>query len=80
MRDDPRLADVTLLALAAKRRLATRQVDAWQHTEGLAALLEAAKRLPPRDPVADEDLPTTGIGGLLREARQRVPRERKERT
>ena len=45
---------------------------AWERTEGLCALLAAARRLPKRDPW---DLPeleddATGLGRLLREARQ----------
>jgi hypothetical protein len=43
----------------------------WQHTIGLAALLEAAKQLPPRDPWDLEDLgeAPTGLAKLLKEAR-----------
>ena len=47
--------------------------QAWQHTLGLSALLEAAKGLPPRDPFALPDLdeePRTGLGALLVEARR----------
>jgi hypothetical protein len=68
---DPRLADMTLLVLAAKRRLATRQTSAWEHTEGLWSLLQAAKALPRRDPWS---LPSVegcdGMARLLAEARQ----------
>jgi hypothetical protein len=70
MKVDPRLADVTLLALAAKRRLAMRPA-AWEQTEGLCTLLEAARHLPKRGPWAMPDLESdTGMGKLLREARQ----------
>jgi hypothetical protein len=54
---------------------------AWERTEGLAALLDAARRLPQRDPwdaggVEDGDLEDSGsMGQLLREAR-REARER----
>jgi hypothetical protein len=69
---DHRLADMTLLLLAAKRRQAKRAVPDWRTCEGLSALLEAARRLPPRDPC---DVPTldttTGLGKLLAEARQK---------
>ena len=44
----------------------------WQHTEGLSALLAAAKALPQRDPW---DMPSveddrSGLAKLLQEARQ----------
>jgi hypothetical protein len=69
---DPRLADVTLLVLAAKRRRATRPPVDWRHTEGLFALLQAARALPPPGPWALPDLDDeTGMGKLLREARAR---------
>jgi hypothetical protein len=69
---DPRLADMTLLALAAKRRLATRQRPDWRSSVGLASLLAAAKALPRRDdPWAMPDLePRDGLARLLEEARQ----------
>jgi hypothetical protein len=67
---DPRLADPVLLVLAAKRRLATRQAPHWSTTEGLAALLQAARSLPTREPFA---LPSveecSGLEKLLAEAR-----------
>lgn len=72
---DPRLTDPVLLALAA-RRLQHRQAHppppAWEESEGLAALLDYARRLPQRDPW---DLPgvyqnAPGFGGLLWEARE----------
>ena len=49
-----------------------RPLPPWQDTEGLCALLEAAKRLPPCDPA---DIPgvfagAPGLAGLLWEARQ----------
>jgi hypothetical protein len=71
---DPRLQNVQLLALAAFRiqQRQQRAVPDWQHTVGLAALLEAAKQLPPREPGdlegVYEDAP--GFGGLLWQARQ----------
>jgi hypothetical protein len=66
------------LALAAKRllhRQAQPQFPTWQETEGLASLLDYARRCGWQDlPAAcDDDLPTTGLGCLLREARQRTP-------
>jgi hypothetical protein len=71
---DPRLADPILLALAAKRCQARQQTPDWRHTEGLAALLEAARHLPQREPFAlegvYEDAP--GFGGLLWQARQQT--------
>ena len=71
MNTDGRLADRTLLVLAAKRRLATRQAPDWRCTEGISSLLAAAKALPQRDPWS---LPTVegcdGLTRLLQEARQ----------
>jgi hypothetical protein len=68
---DPRLADPIILALAAKRRQAKRQVSDWRTSEGLYSLLQAAKALPRReDPWGLSDLDTTsGLGKLLAEAR-----------
>jgi hypothetical protein len=67
---DPRLADMTLLVLAAKRRLATRQAPHWSTTEGISQLLEAARHLPTREPCALPDLEDcTGLARLLAEAR-----------
>ena len=77
MRCDPRLANLTVLVLAAKRRQAARHVLGWERTEGLAALL-AAKPLPTRDdpddpwPMHDGDM-GTGLGKMLAEARARQP-------
>ena len=53
MATDPRLQHVALLALAAYRLQQRRQraVPDWRYSEGLASLLEAARHLPPRDPV-----------------------------
>jgi hypothetical protein len=69
---DPRLADPLVLVLAA-RRLRYRQdqppLPDWEKTEGLCALLEHARRLPPRDPEDLEAVPLTGMGRLLQEAR-----------
>jgi hypothetical protein len=68
---DPRLADLTVLVLAAKRRLAARHVPDWQQTEGLSALLAAARALPQRDPWALPDLEeSSGLARLVKEARQ----------
>lgn len=71
--NDPRLANATLLALAA-RRLQHRQAQPpdWEQGHGLAALLESARRLPRVDPW---DLPgiyegAPGLAGLLWAARQ----------
>jgi hypothetical protein len=75
MKLDPRLANETLLILAAKRRQATRQAEAWEHTEGLFALLQAAKRLPQREPWELDDIADSGLGRLLKEARLRVQPE-----
>ena len=47
--------------------------QAWQQTQGLHALLQAAKALPPREPWDLPDLdpePQTGLGKLLVEARR----------
>jgi hypothetical protein len=52
---------------------------AWQHTEGLCALLEAARRLPQREPFALPELEETGMGRLLREARRALGREEEEK-
>lgn len=73
---DPRLADPLLLALAAQRllhRLSQPQFPSWEETEGLAALLDYARRCGVQDlPAVDDDaLPRTGLGQLLREARAR---------
>ena len=46
--------------------------QAWHHAEGLAALLEAARRLPQREPFALPELEETGMGKLLKEARRRL--------
>ena len=68
---DARLADMTVLVLAAKRCQAARQAPDWRQTEGLSALLAAARSLPQRDPWS---LPSVEDGGglaqLLAEARQ----------
>jgi hypothetical protein len=75
MTTDPRLQNVSLLTLAAMRvqhRLASQPPD-WQHTEGLCALLEAARQqaVPPRDPWARPPVEAcTGLARLLAEARQ----------
>jgi hypothetical protein len=72
---DPRLANPTLLALAAQRVLARQEQPPppphWSQTEGLSALLAAAKHLPKPEPFS---LPAvdecTGLARLLAEARQ----------
>lgn len=77
---DPRLADPLLLALAGKRllhRQAQPTFPDWEQVEGLAAILDYARRLPPVDPW---DLPgvyqnAPGLGGLLWEARELTQRE-----
>jgi hypothetical protein len=44
---------------------------AWEHTHGLAALLAHAKALPIRDdPWELDEISDTGLGRLLREARE----------
>jgi hypothetical protein len=68
---DHRLADPILLALAAKRCQARQQLPDWRQTEGLSALLDAAKHLPKREPFALPDLEEcTGMARLLAEARR----------
>jgi hypothetical protein len=68
---DARLADLTVLVLAAKRCQAKQQVPGWRQSEGLAALLQAAKALPPRGPWELLDLEAAGsMGKLLAEARR----------
>jgi hypothetical protein len=61
---------MTVLALAAKRCQAKQQAPDWRCTEGLAALLQAARSLPTRAPFA---LPSveecSGLEKLLAEAR-----------
>ena len=73
MRNDPRLASVELLTLAAYRIQQRRQraVPDWRYTEGLSALLDAARHLPKREPFALPDLEEcSGMARLLAEARQ----------
>jgi hypothetical protein len=70
MPSDPRLADMTLLVLAARRCQARHQVPDWRTTEGLAALLQAARSLPTRAPFALPSLEECyGLEKLLAEAR-----------
>jgi hypothetical protein len=70
---DPRLSNDTLLLLAAKRLAFKREADAashWEHTTGLASLLEASRRLPQREPWSVDGLARrSGLGQLLAEAR-----------
>jgi hypothetical protein len=42
----------------------------WEHTRGLASLLAYAKNLPPREPLDLDEIQDSGLGKLLREARQ----------
>ena len=66
---DPRLADATILVLAAKRCQARQQAPDWRQAEGISALLEVARRLPRREP--GEDLDGGGsMARLLEQARQ----------
>jgi hypothetical protein len=73
MPTDPRLTNTSLLALAAYRLQQRRQhqIPDWRYTEGISALLEAARHLPTREPCA---LPAveecTGMARLLKEARE----------
>ena len=73
---DPRLTDVSLLTLAAMRarhRRGSSSMD-WRHTEGLCALLEAARQqaLPQQGPWELPNLEEhSGLARLLEEARQR---------
>jgi hypothetical protein len=72
MTPDPRLQDTKLLALAAFRLQQRRQhqVTDWRYTEGISALLDAARSLPKREPFS---LPAAeecdGMARLLAEAR-----------
>jgi hypothetical protein len=70
---DARLGNDTILLLAAKRLAARREADAasdWEHTVGLASLLEASRHLPKVEPWDLPDLaPSGGLGRLLAEAR-----------
>jgi hypothetical protein len=63
-----RLSRITRLARVEAQEPET----AWQHTHGLAALLAYASSLPTRDPldVPDPDEEPTGLGRLLKEARE----------
>ena len=68
---DPRLADVSLLVLAAMRARHRRQVPDWREGEGISALLGAAQALPQRAPWDLPALePRDGLARLLAEARQ----------
>jgi hypothetical protein len=73
MSADPRLTNVQLLTLAAFRLQQRRQhhVPDWRQSEGLSALLDAARSLPRRDDPWDlSGVDTTcGLGKLLAEAR-----------
>jgi hypothetical protein len=72
MPSDPRLQNTALLTLAAYRLQQRQQhlLPDWRYTEGLASLLDVARRLPTREPC---DLPAveecTGMARLLAEAR-----------
>jgi len=52
--------------------------DQWWKTEGLCAILEYAKRLPPRDLDDLDDLPLTGMGRLLQEAKAQLKAQEHE--
>jgi hypothetical protein len=71
--NDPRLTDISLLCLAAKRARARYQLSAasaWQQGDGLASLLEASRHLPKVEPEDLPDLERRGpLGALLAEAR-----------
>jgi hypothetical protein len=70
MPSDPRLADMTLLVLAARRCQARTQLPDWRSTEGISSLLAAAKALPQRGPWEMPSVDdTSGLAGLLKEAR-----------
>jgi hypothetical protein len=69
---DPRLADAVLLAIAGRRllhRLSQPPLPDWQETEGLCAILDYARHLPPRN-AEDLEVGTGPFATLLREARQ----------
>jgi hypothetical protein len=73
MTSDPRLQSVPLLALAPYRVQQRRQhqVPDWRYTEGLAALLDAARSLPRREPFSLPDVEECdGLARLLKEARE----------
>jgi hypothetical protein len=74
MPSDPRLQDIQLLTLAAYRlqQRQQRAVPDWRYSVGMSALLEAARHLPRRGPweLPDVESDDTGLGRLLREARQ----------
>jgi len=66
----------SLIARLVLVERALRPSAAWEHTEGLYSLLEAARHLPQRDPFAlPEAESNTGMGKLLKEARRRLGQE-----
>lgn len=74
-KDDARLTNPLVMAIAGLRLLHRQDhppLPDWEKAEGLAALLGYAQQCGVRDlsAVDDDDLPTTGMGQLLREARQ----------
>src|SRR5262245_62018741 len=73
-RSAPSLVGLACSKMAQKLEPVVEAPDtAWQHTQGLSALLQAAKERPQRDPWEGEDLdsaPETGLGKLLAEARR----------
>jgi hypothetical protein len=73
LKHDPRLTDVTFLAVAAWRVQAKRRALGWEQGEGLASLLKAAETSAATDP-APPGRRTGGAGlqGLLAEARRAV--------
>ena len=52
--------------------------QSWKYTKGLASLLEAARRLPPREPwdIPDLDPTAPGLEGLLARAKLGLPEPR----
>ena len=74
LRHNGRLVRIeTLLAL-------TDPAHAWEHTHGLAALLEAARKLPPVDPWEPPVVRPAGLGGLLWDIYQHQEREQGDDT
>jgi len=74
---DPRLSDPSLLRLAALRLYQRQQIppDPPPAPEGLATLLDYARRHPPTEAL-DLAFPRTGLAQLLAEARRWQAEER----
>ena len=74
--NDPRLSDVTFLAVAARRAQARRQAcgglpPGWEHGEGLSSLLKLAEAWEREDPEPLDDLDVSNpFARMLAEARQ----------